>query len=161
MDRKDKRIRPMDYALRVLSRRRVTKAQLEESLKRKGAPDEEIQSCLERLSSWGYLDDRSYARDMLAESLSGCPVARRRAVYDLVKRGISKSLAEEAADEAYGDRSEGDLAQVAAEKYLSGRQCDSLTDQERERLARWLWRRGFDGEAIRSVLRERNPGVLM
>ena len=74
--------------------------------------------------------------------LNNCPVGRRRAVWDLVKRGFHKDLAEEEAAEAYRDLSEAYLARRAASKYLNGRRTGSLKDQERERLFRCYGVRG-------------------
>lgn len=155
MDRASGRpVRPMDIALRSLARRRMTSGQVKDLLLKKGCDPEESQKCLLQLSSWGYLNDRSYAKDVLEYMLRDCPVGRQRAVWDLVKRGFDKDLAEEEAAEAYKDLSEADLARRAASKYLNGRRTGSLKDQERERLFRWLWRRGFEADAIYSVLRD-------
>ncbi len=153
-------VRPMDVALRALARRRMTSGQMRNLLLKKGCNPEESEKCLGQLSSWGYVDDRSYVKEVLKYMLGDCPVGKRRAVYDLVKKGFDKDLAEEEATEAYKDLYEGDLARRAASKYLNGRRCGSLKDQERERLFRWLMRRGFETDAIYSVLRDEEKHAL-
>lgn len=147
-------VRPMDVALKALSRRRMTSGQMRNLLFKKGCDPEESERCLDRLSSWGYLDDKSYVKEVLKYMLGDCPVGKRRAVYDLVKKGFDKDLAEEEATEAYKDLYEGDLARRAASKYLNGRRCESLKDQERKRLFRWLMRRGFEIDAIYFALKD-------
>ena len=143
---------PMDYALRVLSRRRISSGALRSLLSRKGFPVPASDSCIERLREWGYLDDLGYAEDALRAVFSGCPVGRRRAEYELRKRCIEPGLAEKILDEAYQGVSEEALASEAALKYLNGKDARSLKLQERARLARWLERRGFGHESIRSAL---------
>ncbi|HHW26303.1 MAG TPA: hypothetical protein GXX23_03060 [Firmicutes bacterium] len=152
--------RPMDVALRALARRRMTSGQMRNLLLKRGCGQEESEQCIEQLSSWGYLDDRGYAKDLLRFMLSDCPVGKQRAIYDLVKRGFDRDLAEEAAAEAYGDVSEAYLARRAASKYLNGRKAGSLKDRDRERLFRWLWRRGFEADAIYAALRDEDEQAL-
>ncbi len=142
----------MDCALRVLSRRRVSSGQMESLLKKKGAPSREIDQCMARLSEWGYLDDSKLARDILRQALAACPIGRRKASYELLKRSFHKDVSEDAVFEVFGELAEEDLAKEALSRRLKGRDYGSLKEKERERLARWLWRRGFDGEAIRSAL---------
>ncbi|MGI6643695.1 MAG: regulatory protein RecX [Bacillota bacterium] len=144
--------RAMDCALRVLSRRRVSTGQMESLLKRKGALESDINECIARLSEWGYLDDRRLAKDILHEALATCPIGRRRASYELLKRSFQKGISEDAVSEVFGELAEEDLAKEALSRKLRGRDLGSLKEKERVRLARWLWRRGFDGQSIRSAL---------
>lgn len=127
-------------------------------MSRKGFPDTESESCIAKLREWGYLDDQGYARDVLHAVSSECPVGRRRAAFELRKRSIDPELARAAVDETYEGLSEEVLAREAARKYLSGRKTGSLKEKERERLARWLQRRGFGYESIRSALSSLGQG---
>ncbi len=141
----------MDYALRVLSRRRVSTGRMKELLARKGFTEEESYECILKLTEWGYLDDQGYAKDVL-KTLSGS-VGQRRAVYELRKRAFDPDLTRTLTAEAYEGISEDTLAEEAARKYLNGKCVCSLKDKDRDRLARWLERRGFGFSAIRSALR--------
>lgn len=151
----------MDYALRILSRRAVSSGTLRDLLSRKGYPRTESEPCIEKLREWGYLDDQGYARNVLHALSSEYPVGRIRAAFELRRRAVDPELAAAAIDEAYRDVSEEALASEAARKYLSGRSKGSLKQKEREKLARWLQRRGFGYESIRSALSglgQSNPG---
>ncbi len=148
----------MDYALRVLSRRRVSSEGLRGLLSRKGFPAADSESCVAKLKEWGYLDDQGYARDVLRAVSSVCPVGKRRAAFELRKRAIDPELARKVMDETYEGVSEEVLASEAARKYLNGKDAGSLKEKERERLARWLQRRGFGYEAIRSALSSLGQG---
>jgi SOS response regulatory protein OraA/RecX len=124
------------------------------SLSRRGYADQESETAIDKLVEWGYLDDESYCRDILRAMLNECPIGRRRAVFELRKRLFDKELIERAVDEAFEAVGEEELAALAAQKYLGGKRSGLTTEKERERLARWLQRRGFGTEEILSALRK-------
>ncbi len=144
--------KPMVDALRVLSRKRVSTGRLREMLEAKGASRDDIETCIERLREWGYLNDLDFAVDILKYRLEECPIGRLRASHELYKRSFDKNVSEQAIVHVFGDLKEEDLAEKALAKRLNGKAWSSLKDKERERLARWLWGRGFNGEAVRVAL---------
>ncbi len=147
------RPKTMGYALRTLSRRRVSTGQMRDLLARKGALPQEIDECVARLHQWGYLDDSSYAKDILEYALAECPIGRRRASFELAKKRFNREVLEEAISAVFGKLTEEELAQQAVQKYLNGRKYSTLEGRERKRLMRWLWRRGFDNEALHYAIR--------
>lgn len=152
MEGEDSARSAMDYALRVLSRRRISSGALYAMMSRKGFSGPACDSCVERLREWGYLNDAEYARDTLKAVSASCPVGRRRAEHELRKRLVDPVLTQAVLDETYQGLSEEALAREAALRYLGGRDIRSLRLEERVRLARWLERRGFGPESIRSAL---------
>lgn len=158
MPEKGVRQSPLDYALGILSRRRASGGQITASMRRKGYSEQEVGEALARLSEWGYLDDEGYARDILHSMAEGCPLGRRRAKYELSKRLFDTDTIEAAVNEAFLGQREDEMALLAARKYLDGKSGVSVTEKERERLARWLQRRGFDTESICSALRSLGLG---
>ena len=150
--------RPLDYALRVLSRRRVSTGRMKELLARKGFTEMESDQCIAKLTEWRYLDDQGYARDVLQGVSAPCPVGKRRALYELRKRMVDPELAQAVTAESYEGVSEESLAREAVRVYLNGKHVVPLQDKERDRLARWLGRRGFGWESIRSALRDLGQG---
>ena len=144
---------PLGYALGVLSRRRVSTGQMRDSMRRKGYPEDEVENVLQKLTEWGYLDDRGYARDILRSMIAECPLGRRRARYELSKRLFDRDLVESVVNETFESASEAEMASLAARKYLNGKSSGPVREKERERLYRWLQRRGFGTESIYSVLR--------
>ncbi|MGE5578599.1 MAG: regulatory protein RecX [Bacillota bacterium] len=150
--------RPLDYALRVLSRRRVSSGKMKDLMARKGFTESESDACIAKLTLWGYLDDQGYAKDVLEAVKAPCPIGRRRALYELRKRMVDEDLAQAVTAESYDGTSEEALAREAVRKYMDGKNPVPLTDKERVRLARWLERRGFGYEAIRTALRDAGQG---
>ncbi|HHW18125.1 MAG TPA: regulatory protein RecX [Firmicutes bacterium] len=140
----------MDVALRILSRRRVSSGEMEALLLRKGYTGDEVGNCLDRLKGWGYLDDRSLARDIVSSMVKACPVGKARAMFELERRRFQKELAREVVEEVYNGLVEEELAKVAAERYFGEKKERSLKDCHR--LARWLLRRGFEPETVRSIV---------
>jgi len=150
--------RPLDYALRVLSRRRVSTGRMKELLARKGFTEQQSDECIAKLTEWRYLDDQGYARDVLQGVSASCPIGKRRALYELRKRMVDSELAQAVTAESYEGVSEESLAREAVRKYLNGKQEAPLHDKERDRLVRWLCRRGFGYESIYSALRDLGQG---
>ncbi len=148
----------MDYALRVLSRRRVSTGKMKDLLARKGFDEPESVSCIEKLTEWGYLNDQEYAKDVLHDVSGPCPVGKRRALYELRKRMVDPALAQKVAAESYEGVSEESLAKEAVRKYLNGKREAPLHEKDRDRLARWLERRGFGYESIRTALQDLGQG---
>lgn len=152
-----KRGSPLNCALGILSRRRVSRGQMRESMRRKGYSEEEVEDTLAKIGEWGYLDDDGYARDILRSMISECPLGRRRAEYELSKRLFEKDLIEAVVNEAFGGLREEEMASLAARQYLdvkrNGKSSESGSEKERERLARWLQRRGFGAESVYAALR--------
>lgn len=140
----------MSVALKVLARRRVSVEEMRRILAGKGFSNESVSQCLEKLISWGYLDDKSLARDIIAQAMEEYPIGLTKAMWDLEKRLIPAEVAADIAREIFRDQDEESLAKVAALRYLSDRKCQSPADVRR--LARWLSRRGFGTEAVQSVV---------
>lgn len=139
----------MSAALNVLSRKQVSTGQMRRLLSRKGYASDEIENCIAKLGEWRYLDDRSYAADLVLTMVGTCPFGRRRALFELKKRLFPADIVEAAVSEAYDTLDEEVLAHQAAAVYLRGKDESSL--KVKERLTRWLLRRGFDFETANSV----------
>lgn len=164
LDEKGPSVKPnggaMDEALRVLSRRRMSVAKLRSHLQRRRYPPEEIEECLDRLEEWGYLDDLSYARDLVERTMARAPVGRERLLWELRTRGIPEAVAEEVASEVLSSVSERELCEKAARDYLASRRGTAGRNRYSvEEVARYLMRRGFDDETVFLVVSELSSDV--
>lgn len=163
-DEKDPRAKPggsaMDEALRALSRRRMSVAKLRSHLQRKRYPAEEIEECLNRLEEWGYLDDLSYARDLVERTMTRAPVGIGRLLWELRTKGIPEAIAEEVASEVLSSVSERELCEKAARNYLASKRGTAGRNRRvLEDTARYLMRRGFDDETVFLVVSELSSDV--
>src|SRR5690606_29823517 len=82
------RARTLNYALRLLTVRRRSRAELRRRLERRGHEAEAIEEALSWLAGRGYLCDDEFARARVHDRLLGRPLGRRALVGDLRARGV-------------------------------------------------------------------------
>ncbi len=144
-----------DRALSLLAFRARSAAELRRRLVQKGEAGALVDAAVERLLANGVLDDAEYARQLARSKLLGQGVSRRRLQLELGKRGVDRSVADEAiayvlADEAVD---EGDVVRrAAARKLRSLAKVDPAT--RRRRLYAYLARRGYESDAINDAMRQ-------
>jgi len=130
-----KPVSALDAAVKLLSGRDKSRAQLEAALVRKGHTAEDIREAIERCLCLRYLDDAraalDLARKLYAEDRSSHDVARR-----LEARGFDPAVAEAIPHD--------DLA--AAQRLLKSRGLDGV------KAARLLMSRGFDEGLLTSLV---------
>jgi regulatory protein len=152
------RVRARLFVVRSLAVRMQSAAEIEKKLAARDIPPEVAQEAIERVAGYGYIDDASLA-GQLARGMQARGYGRRRAEQKLRTRGLPRSLAETALDEAYGDRDEAELAREAL-----GRRAVA-DDADRRRAVAFLARRGFSAgaawKAVRNAADEpAEPGAL-
>ncbi|TVO54783.1 MULTISPECIES: recombination regulator RecX [Denitromonas] len=136
-------------ALRLLSQREHSRAELTRKLAPHGTP-EEIAALLERLEE---VDLQSDAR--FAESYVRSRQARygsRRIALDLKQRGVSDDLIAAALDEG----SEGDDQVRARDVWAKKFGTPPVDAREWARQARFLQGRGFGADVIHRILKDRD-----
>ncbi len=137
-------------AVRMLSGKRLTKAQLGQKLRDRGyepaAIEEAVAVCEERR----YIDDRTYAQLYVKSILDRKPVGRMRLLHDLLRHGIDGDLAHAVIDEFSGDGDEEERIDRALAKLEAIRPQDGY-----EQLGRRLERQGFTAPEIARALRKR------
>lgn len=132
-----------EAAVRLLALRSHSALELRRKLRRRGCPEEEIDAALERVRDLGYQSDAGFAESLVrARRMSR---GRLAVAEDLAARGVDRAVAGEA------------LRAITPEDELEAarRVADRLPDLETARLGGRLQRRGFCGETVRQVLRER------
>lgn len=78
-----------EHALRVLSARAHSIAELREKLLRRAERTQDVPSVLTRLKQYGYLDDRSFAAGFSVSRLENQGLGGRRVLSDLRKRRVA------------------------------------------------------------------------
>lgn len=107
---------------------------------------------VERLKDVGLLDDEQYAL-RAAQSMSRYKqYPRRRIVQELVKRGIARALAEDAANAVEPEDFEQALALIQKKYYNK-----MTTPQARQRVMAALARQGFSYDAVRRAMESFHP----
>lgn len=156
MDTKDKELSGADKvksdALRLLSFRPRSIAELKDRLKLKKHPAELIDETIELLKRQGLLDDAKFAKLYANSVVSSKPMGKKRLELDLVKKGLTPKAAKEtlASIEGYDEKK-------AAYDLVRGRflRMEGLPVQtKKSRIFGFLQRRGFSSDIIYSVIND-------
>lgn len=107
---------------------------------------------ISRLYDLSYLDDEAYARDYVRNRFSSKKYGPERICRELKKRGVDRRLAEEAVHEHFSDVDLHAVAQEHAEKRWSRLSNDEDPRRRKQKVYRYLRRRGFPSDVISPLL---------
>lgn len=160
----------IQYALRIIAKKRYTGFEMEKKLKlftarqeklarrdsedfhgsedplkEVGGQEQAIEKVLERLRELQYLNDSGYAEDYIADRTKFRPRGKFLLARELKNKGLDSDLIKNALEKQTTDDSE--IAAKALERRLKQWQ-DLPLQKQRERAFRFLASRGFDQDAI-------------
>jgi regulatory protein len=141
--------RARSYAVWLLSQQARTEKEIREKLVKKECDEAVVESVMEALRRWGYLDDAGLAANWVASR--GKTRGRRALEFELRRKGIEAETLKETM-EVRTDEVEADACRTVAIRKVG----TSPTDRSREaqaKLAAFLQRRGFGWDAIKPTLR--------
>jgi regulatory protein len=136
LGRELRRAEALNKATRMLARRPLSRALLEERLEKKGVAPVALGEAVEALEQAQYLNDRSYALER-AGSLAERGYGDRAVRYILEQERVGSELIEEALD--------------TLEPELERARTIARSISDRKRLLGRLVRRGFDSDTIEQV----------
>lgn len=141
-----------EIALRLLTVRPRTRAELAQALTKKNVPEAIAQRVLDRLSEVGLIDDAAFAELWTRSRRTNRHLSVRAVRRELATKGVDRDVAD-AALAFVGPEGEYDTALRLAEG--KARSMTGLTPDVRyRRLAGILARRGFSSSVTHQVLRE-------
>jgi regulatory protein len=141
----------LDDALKLLERRLHSRKELSTKLSRQEHGTAVIDDVLEELGRLGYVDDERFARTKALAAARYKQHGRRRAMVELLKRGVKGDVARRALDDVYADQDTLAIAKKLAEKQAP-RLCKLEPTVARRRLVGMLLRRGFDYDDIGPII---------
>ena len=137
-------------AVRFLSYRPRTRAEVRRNLEKHGTPPSVLEAVLERLQENGLLDDAAFARAWVENRLTFRPRGAGILRQELRQRGVPEEIIEAVLENSLPD--ETDLAYRAGQKRL--RRLRHLPRQEfRQKMGAYLARRGFSYDAASEAVR--------
>lgn len=140
-----------EIALRQLTVRQRTRAELQAAMARKNVPEDAAREVLDRFTEVGLLDDAGFARDWVA---TGARRMRGRRV--LAQELSAKGVAPELIEAALAQTDPADDQAIALE--FARRKLRGMAGLDRQvryrRLGAALQRRGFGGGVIAQVVRQ-------
>ena len=134
---------PLAAALRLLTVRDRSEAELTARLRRKGFDETQIADVVERCRRYGYLDDARFARERARSLLRRGRAVGPRLLADLRRHGVSETEARAAAEDAKKDFDERELLVELLERRFPGFVFSAAADRERRRVVNYFLRRGF------------------
>ena len=138
-------------SMNLLKSRDYTKKQLEDKLRQGEYPKECIEEAIAYVESYGYIDDRRYAREFIEYHLQA--KSRARIEMDLQRRGIAKNVIQRVFEELGTMGVEQDESAMIRSLMQKKKYCmDTASRQEQQKMYGFLYRKGFSPEAIMRAL---------
>jgi regulatory protein len=142
-----------DAALKFLQRRLHSRDELARKLARQEYTPAVVSDVLADLERLGYVNDSRFAQTRALSAAEHRQHGRRRAMVELLKRGVERETARSAVERVYeATDSLGIARQLAQKKAPALRRLDPVV--ARRRLAGMLARRGFEYDVVKPVIDE-------
>lgn len=142
-----------DAAIRLLQARLHARSELRTKLMRQEFGAEVVTEVLGQLVRLGYVDDTRFAQTRALAAVEQRQHGRRRAMAELLKRGVERETARRAVQDVYEATDSQAIARALARKKAGAlRRLDPLV--ARRRLAGMLARRGFEYDVVKPVMNE-------
>lgn len=139
-------------SLRLLAASPKSRQEIKTKLESKGYSAKAIQTALSELSDQGVLDDKAYARNLLARLAHGKGSGRRQIAFELKRHGVPEPVRKDLLD-SLTEGSEKERARELAK--LKWPQCAKLdTRKAKKKIFDHLLRKGYDFQVVRDVLDE-------
>jgi len=140
-----RRTRLKEKALNLLTRKPMSRKELERKLQEWEAGEEETASICTRMEELGFLNDASYAAQIVRHySAKGCGEHKLR--DELYRRGVPRDLCEDALSQAVDP---AEAIDAFVRKKLAGKESDR---KELKKVSDALMRRGYGWEDISAAL---------
>lgn len=142
-----------DYAcfnrgLNVIEKSLKSEKMLYKYLKEKSYPDECIERAVDKLKSYGYIDDGAFCENYI----NSYPMkSRKKLKYDLLTKGIDIDLIEKKLNENLNSEMEEEKSFIEAQRYLKNKIYDLKTKQK---FYNHMLSKGFDYSQIQKAWEE-------
>ncbi|GAB4538403.1 MAG: RecX family transcriptional regulator [Anaerolineae bacterium] len=152
----DERQRAYDRAVRFLSYRPRSRAEVERYLRGKAIAEEVVVEVIARLERAGYLDDEAFARFWLENRERFKPRSQRALQYELRQKGVGDEIIARVLSDADDETSAWHAIEGRFSKW-----ADLPVDEFRQKVVDYLYRRGFDYSTISVTLEKalRKSGI--
>ena len=137
-------------AMNLLVKRDYAQAELYRKLRERGYSEYFARQGIAYVSSYHYLDDERYARQMIGSRKD--TMSRKMMVSRMRQKGLSDEVIQEAMEEADWTDEMG-LTREIRRRFSSAEQIESLTDKDRQKLIQSLMRKGYGYSDIQHVIR--------
>ena len=130
-----------------------TKMQVREKMQQSGFEVKEIDMAINFLNEYKLLNDEKYAFTFAKEYLTRKACGKPKLMSELLKRGIPRDLANQAADASLSQNNDMDLAKKAVQKKMKSL-MSKPPEKRRQVLNSFLQRQGFEWDTIKMIVEE-------
>lgn len=141
-------------ALDYLAHKPRTETEVRRKLRRQEMSEAVMEDVVARLYELNYLDDEAYAEDYVRNRFASKAYGPDRIRRELVERGIDRHIADEAVQELFADKDLIAVAREHAEKRWARLADEDDPRRRKQKLYRYLRRRGFTSSTISPLLDE-------
>ncbi len=145
---------PFATALKLLTRRDRSEAELRDKLRQLGFSACAIESCIEKCRDYNYLDDQRYALERARALLRSGRGVGRKVLLDLRRRGIDETTAQQALETSSAEFPPEQLLRDQLERRFPDFDYAAADEAERRRVVGFFQRRGFSWGEIFTLLKE-------
>jgi regulatory protein len=150
----DQYVRAKQRALDYLAHKPRTEEEVRRKLRRNDVPAPVLEDVVARLYELEYLDDEAYAQDYVRNRFSSKKYGPVRIRRELVERGIDRHTAEAAVDDLFAEKDLQAVAREHAEKRWARLSDEEDVRRRKQKVYRYLRRRGFPSTTITPLLDE-------
>jgi regulatory protein len=154
IERDEQYVQAKQRALDYLAHKPRTEEEVRRKLRRTDVPDPVVEDVVARLYELSYLDDEAYAQDYVRNRFASKKYGPVRIRRELVERGIDRHVAEAAVDELFAEKDVQAVARDHAEKRWARLADEDDVRRRKQKLYRYLRRRGFTSATITPLLDE-------
>ena len=148
------RRRTFDRAVRLLTFKWRSVAELRERLLEKNWTNEEIvASVIAKLEEYGYLNDEQFAKDFAASKIRQKPQGKRALRQKLALKKVPRETADAALEKVFEETPEADLVEQAIRKRLRLKGKPE-TREDVKKFYDFLLRQGFSYDSVSGKMRE-------
>ena len=154
LERDEQYVDAKQAALDYLAYKPRTEEEVRRKLGQEDVPSPVIEDVIARLYELEYLDDEAYAHDYAHNRFSSKKYGPVRIRRELTERGVDRRLADAAVDELFAEVDVTAAAWTHAEKRWPRLAGEDDPRRRRQKMYRYLRRRGFTSNTIRPILDE-------
>ncbi len=154
IEREDQYVRAKQRALDYLAYKPRTEEEVRRKLRKEDVPEAVVEDVVARLYELNYLDDESYAQDYVRNRFASKKYGPIRIRRELVERGVDRHVAEDAVADLFDDEDPVAAAREHAEKRWARLADEEDPRRRKQKLYRYLRRRGFTSDTIYPILDE-------
>ena len=142
-------------ALRWLTLRSRSEADLRQRLQQKGCDHDDIEQALQRCCELGYIDDQRYAIERAGQLMRRGRAVGVRLKHELKKQGINAQLALQAIEHCQQELNEEQILADLVQRRYANTDFTQLDQRQQRRIINYLQRRGFALGLILDHLKEK------